>query len=61
MCFICGRSNCIPAFHSIEEQLAFSEAEIAYDNYINIKKKCEEAWEQRVVNEEDDEDDAGHH
>lgn len=44
-CFICGRNNCTPSFHSIEEQKAFEPAEIAYENYLAVLEKCRKEYE----------------
>jgi hypothetical protein len=46
-CFICGRGNCIPSFHSLEEQQAFERAEDAYENYLKVRRECRREWEER--------------
>lgn len=53
-CFICGRSNCTPFFHSSEEQSYFEPAEMAYARYLEIRSECEDNW--RQSQEEDVED-----
>ena len=40
MCFICGRGNCTPMFHSLEEQAAFEPASDAYDKFLEIREQC---------------------
>ncbi len=50
MCFICGRGNCMPSFHSVEEQEAFSDADEAYDNFIEVRDRCRQEF-----NENEDE------
>ena len=40
MCFICGRGNCCPAFHSPEEQAAFQPASEAYERFLEIREQC---------------------
>jgi hypothetical protein len=44
MCFICGRGNCTPSFHSLEEQKAFEPAEEAYDKYLEVREQCVDDW-----------------
>lgn len=53
MCFICGRGNCMPSFHSLEEQKVFDPAGEAYDKYLEVRERCEEDWRH---NESEDED-----
>ena len=53
MCYICGRGSCMPSFHSIEEQEAFSAVEEAYENYLEVRDKCRDDWNSREI--EDDE------
>lgn len=55
MCFICGRGNCIPSFHSIEEQKAFERAEEAYDKFLEIREECREEWQNQEDEEEPEE------
>lgn len=55
-CFICGRGNCTPSFHSLEEQSFFDDAEAAYDNYIEVRDKCREEWASQGEEEEEDDD-----
>jgi len=40
MCFICGRGNCCPMFHSIEQQQAFEPASDAYDKFLEVREQC---------------------
>ena len=54
-CFICGRGNCTPSFHSLDEQNAYSDAETAYEKYLDIRQRCKEDFENR--DEEESEDD----
>jgi len=54
-CYICGRGNCIPIFHSIEEQQAFSDAEDAYDNYIEVRDRCRREWVEAESEEDESE------
>ena len=51
-CFICGRGSCISSFHSLAEQEAFADAEIAYEKYLEVRQRCREKLEEE---EEDDE------
>ncbi len=56
-CFICGRGNCIPSFHSLDEQAAYEPAETAYEKYLDVRAKCREDYENRCqIDEEDDQD-----
>ena len=52
-CYICGRGNCAPSFHSIEEQKAFDPAEEAYERFLEVRGECREAFNSA---EEEDED-----
>lgn len=54
MCFICGRGNCCPSFHSLEEQKAFEPAEEAFERYLEIREQCVAEYNQ--MDEEDDEE-----
>lgn len=55
-CFICGRGNCIPSFHSLEEQKAYSDAEVAYEKFLDIRQRCKEDFENRCEEEESDDE-----
>lgn len=46
MCFICGRTNCCPAFHSLEEQSIFAPAEEAYEKFLEVREQCVKELEQ---------------
>lgn len=52
MCYICGRSACMPSFHSLEEQSYFGPAEEAYEKYLEILEQCREDY--RNSNQEED-------
>lgn len=52
MCYICGRGNCMPMFHSSEEQRAFAPAEEAYDRFLEIREQCREDYNSREEDEE---------
>ena len=52
MCFICGRGNCVPSFHSLEEQQAFEPAEEAYERYLEIKEECRHRYNEDTEEEE---------
>ena len=54
MCMICGRSSCMPSFHSVEEQEAYEPAEAAYENYLDIREQCRKDWME--MGEDDNED-----
>ncbi len=43
-CFICGRSSCMPNFHSCDEQRAFEKAEEAFEKFLEIREKCREEF-----------------
>lgn len=47
MCFICGRGNCCPQFHSHEEQAIFEPAREAFENYLEVREKCVAELEQQ--------------
>ena len=53
-CFICGRGNCTPCFHSLKEQQAFDRAEDAYRKFLEVRDECKNEWEDREVEEEDE-------
>lgn len=44
MCFICGRGNCLPSFHSLEEQNAYEKAGDAFERYLEIRAQCESEY-----------------
>ena len=52
MCYICGRSNCMPSFHSLEEQEAFEPAEEAYEKYLEVIEECREQYRNRDQEED---------
>ena len=56
MCYICGRGNCTPSFHSLEEQEAFEPAGEAYERFLEIREQCREEYDNRMEDEEDGED-----
>jgi hypothetical protein len=56
MCFICGRGNCTPSFHSLEEQRAFEPAEEAYDRFLEVREQCVADWAGQDEDDLDDED-----
>lgn len=51
-CYICGGGACMPSFHSLEEQEAFSDAEDAFDNFIEVRDRCRREWAERGDEEE---------
>lgn len=53
MCYICGRGNCCPSFHQIEEQEAFAPAEEAFENFLRVKEQCFENYNNRYEEEEE--------
>lgn len=53
-CFICGRGNCCPPFHPIEEQKAYDKAEEAFEKFLQIREQCRIDYEES--NQEDVED-----
>lgn len=58
-CFICGRGNCMPSFHSLEEQAAYEPANVAFEKYLDIRRECEEEYANRCqVDEEDTQDES---
>ena len=54
MCFICGRGNCVPSFHSLEEQEVFEPAAEAYDAYLKVREECVEDLQRLGEDEEED-------
>ena len=54
MCFICGRGNCTPSFHSFEEQDAYYDAAMAYDNYLEVRARCEQSYYSSIEEEKDE-------
>lgn len=46
-CFICGRNNCIPSFHSWQERKAFEPAEEAYEHYLEVLEECRKQFEEQ--------------
>ncbi len=54
MCFICGRGNCCPSFHSLDEQAIFEPASEAYDKFLDIREQC--ARDLAEQEEEDEEE-----
>lgn len=53
-CFICGRGNCMPLFHSIEEQTAFEPAREAYDKFLEVIEQCRQEWYEWDESEEEE-------
>lgn len=54
MCYICGRSNCAPSLHSIEEQRAYEPAYDAFWEFLEIRQKCKQDYENRFSGDTDD-------
>lgn len=52
-CYICGRGNCTPSFHSPEEQQAFEKAEEAYDRFLEVREACRQEWLNLECDEEE--------
>jgi len=52
-CFICGRGNCTPSFHSLDEQFAFERAEEAYERFLQIREECKVEWDDSLPKNED--------
>ena len=53
MCLICGRGNCCPSFHSMDEQVAFEPAREAYERYLEIREQCaRDLYESQLANED---------
>lgn len=50
-CRICKNRNCIPSFHSLEEQRFFEPVIDAYEYYDDTKEQ-----NKQLINETDDED-----
>ena len=50
-CYICGRGNCMPSFHSLEEQEYFEEAYEAYEHYLEVRARCQEEYNTREEDE----------
>lgn len=55
MCYICGRGNCTPSFHSLEEQQAFEPAEEAYAKFIEVRAQCFIDYQESEQEEENEE------
>lgn len=53
-CYICGRGNCTPSFHSPDEQFAYEKAEEAYEKYLEIREQCRIEYQESEDKDETD-------
>lgn len=54
-CIICGRNSCCASFHSLEQQQFFADAETAYDEYLDVRARCQREYEESTQDEDEEE------